>query len=98
MSASLLMAMSLAAYAAAAPAMMINDQDFVDKINSQPGILWKAGMNSRFENVPLKAFKSLNGVKPDSWGMVQVTLSVRAQLRVRAVVPSPHDGRYYTAP
>jgi len=65
------MAMSLAAYAAAAPAMMINDQDFVDKINSQPGILWKAGMNSRFENVPLKAFKSLNGVKPDSWGMVQ---------------------------
>jgi cathepsin B len=61
----------LMAVAYAAPTQMINDQDFVDKVNSKPGILWKAGMNSRFNNIPLSAMKSLTGVKPSSWGAVQ---------------------------
>jgi cathepsin B len=45
---------------------MINDQQWVDSINNQPGILWKAGMNPRFTDTPLSALKSLNGVLPDS--------------------------------
>ena len=60
---------ALAAVAYSAP--MINDKAFVDHINSQPGLLWKAGMNPRFTNAPLSALKSLTGVTPDSWGMVQ---------------------------
>jgi len=55
---------ALVALASAAP--MINDQSIVDKINSVPSILWKAGMNPRFDNTPLSQLKSLNGVKPDS--------------------------------
>jgi len=55
---------ALALVACAFPSeRLINDQDFVDKINSEPNILWKAGMNSRWNNVPLSAMKSLAGVK-----------------------------------
>merc|ERR1712093_654226 len=55
---------ALALVACAFPSeSLINDQDFVDKINSEPNILWKAGMNSRWNNVPLSAMKSLAGVK-----------------------------------
>merc|ERR1711904_698400 len=64
-----LLLLCIAAAVSAAP--MINDQGIVDKINRVPGLLWKAGMNNAFNNMPLSSFKSLNGVKPDSWGMVQ---------------------------
>jgi len=64
-----LLLLCIAAAVSAAP--MINDQGIVDKINRVPGLLWKAGMNKAFNNMPLSSFKSLNGVKPDSWGMVQ---------------------------
>jgi len=67
----LCIALGLAAVALAAPVQMINDQAFVDKINNKSGILWTAGFNTRFNNLPLTAMKSLTGVKPDSWGMVQ---------------------------
>jgi cathepsin B len=60
-----LLACLFAAYAAAAPTM-INDQKFVDAINSVPGITWTAGMNPRFSNSPLSELKSLNGVLPGS--------------------------------
>jgi len=62
---------ALAAVVVAVPTPMINDEAFVNQINSVPGILWKAGMNTRFNNVPLSKLKSLTGVKPDSWGKVQ---------------------------
>jgi len=62
----------MAAMAAAAPVRQyINDQAFVDQINNESGLLWKAGLSPRFDSMPLSAFKSLNGVKPDSWGRVQ---------------------------
>jgi len=61
--------LNFAAIAAAAPTM-INDQAVVDKINAIPGILWKAGMNKRFDNLPLSAVKSLTGVKEDSHAQV----------------------------
>ena len=50
---------------------MINAQDRVDQINSNPGLLWKAGKNVRFDEKPLSHVKSLCGVTPDSWGKVQ---------------------------
>jgi cathepsin B len=62
---------ALVAVAYCAPTQMINDHAMVDKINNMTGILWKAGMNQRFNNVPLSAMKSLTGVKPTSWGAVQ---------------------------
>jgi len=68
---SLLLLTLVAAVTAAPVDPLINDQAIVDKINAQPGILWKAGMNSRFDGLPLSAVKSLAGVKADSWGMVQ---------------------------
>jgi len=40
---------------------MINDQRVVDAINSQPGILWKAGLSPRFEGMALSAFKAFAG-------------------------------------
>merc|ERR1711981_1455204 len=40
---------------------MINDQSMVDSINSQPGILWKAGLSPRFEGMPLSEFKAFAG-------------------------------------
>jgi cathepsin B len=59
--------------ASAAATQMVNDPDrrIVEEINSNPGLLWKAGYSERFNNMPLSAFKSLCGVKADSWGMVQ---------------------------
>jgi cathepsin B len=59
--------------ASAAASKMVNDPDrrIVDEINGSPGVLWKAGYSKRFNDMPLSAFKSLCGVKPDSWGMVQ---------------------------
>jgi len=45
---------------------LINDQDFVNEINSKSGILWKAGMNSRWNNMPLSAMKSVAGVKMEA--------------------------------
>merc|ERR1711959_179040 len=52
--------------AAAIAAPMINDEVNIDKINSVPGILWKAGANERFDGLPLSAVKSLTGVLQDS--------------------------------
>eukprot|EP00656_Telonema_subtile_P028876 TRINITY_DN315_c0_g1_i2.p1 TRINITY_DN315_c0_g1~~TRINITY_DN315_c0_g1_i2.p1 ORF type:complete len:380 (-),score=90.86 TRINITY_DN315_c0_g1_i2:179-1318(-) len=66
-----LLGLALTAVAYAAPVQMINDQAVVDKINNNTGLLWKAGMNTRFNNLPRSAMKSLTGVKADSWGMVQ---------------------------
>merc|ERR1712166_630181 len=57
----------LVAAAVAAPVdRLINDQDFVDQINSQPGVLWKAGMSPRFAGQRLSSMKSLTGVTADS--------------------------------
>merc|ERR1719197_1292808 len=67
-----LCALAVAAYAVDVSEMrLINDQAFVDKINSNPGLLWKAGMNERFDNTPLSEMKSLTGVTAESWGAVQ---------------------------
>merc|ERR1719197_2445284 len=67
-----LCALAVAAYAVDVSEMrLINDQAFVDKINSNPGLLWKAGMNERFDNTPLSEMKSLTGVTSESWGAVQ---------------------------
>jgi len=52
--------------AAAMAAPMINDENIIEKINSVPGILWKAGANERFDGLPLSAVKSLTGVLQDS--------------------------------
>merc|ERR1719409_1596785 len=52
--------------AAAIAAPMINDEVNIDKINSVPGILWKAGANERFDGLPLSAVQSLTGVLQDS--------------------------------
>jgi len=59
----------------------VNDQKFVDYINAQPGILWKAGFNSRFNNQPLSSLRDLAGVKPSSWDSVQSR--PRAQSKIR---------------
>jgi len=67
----IILGLALAAVAYAVPTQMINDQSVVDKINNNTGLLWRAGLNSRFTNVPLSAIKSLAGVKPGSWGAVQ---------------------------
>lgn len=67
---SALAVLAVAAYAAPLD-RNINDQAFVDQINAQPGILWKAGPNPRFDNTPLSALKSLTGVLSDSWWKVQ---------------------------
>lgn len=39
---------------------------YVDWINNQPGVLWKAGFNPRFKGSPMGSSKSLLGVKPDN--------------------------------
>lgn len=41
-------------------------QAYVDKINAIPGILWKAGINRRFQGLPLNATRELCGVKKHS--------------------------------
>merc|ERR1711959_466723 len=66
-------ALALVAAACAAPSAdrKINDQDVVDYINSQPGILWKAGMNSRFDGQRTGVLKTLAGVTPESWYAVK---------------------------
>jgi len=40
----------------------------VDRINSVPGVLWKAAVQERFAGLPLHASKSLCGVKPGTKG------------------------------
>ena len=65
-------ALLLAAFAAVALAAptrhMVNDKFFVDAINAMPGVLWKAGENTRFDGMSIEDSKSLLGVKPGSWG------------------------------
>ena len=80
------LALSLMAVAYAAPQpTMINDQAFVDKINAQPGILWTAGMNTRFNNLPLSKMKSLVGVKADSAAMVAALPRVNSSIADSAI-------------
>jgi hypothetical protein len=44
----------------------IERQQLIDEINASPGVLWKAGKNSRFANMPVGASKSLCGVHEHS--------------------------------
>jgi len=59
-----LCAVCVVAVATAVP--LINDAANVDAINAVPGILWKAGMNERFDGQRLSDVKSLTGVTEDS--------------------------------
>jgi cathepsin B len=46
-----------------------HDEDrarMIEKINSSPGVLWKAGMTERFGHLPVGASKNLCGVKAES--------------------------------
>lgn len=38
----------------------------IARVNSMPGVLWKAGVNPRFVGQPLNATRTLLGVKPES--------------------------------
>merc|ERR1711871_1745691 len=69
----------LAGAAAVMAEPMVHDQ--VDKINAIPGILWKAGRNTRFDGLPESSVKALCGVKPDSWGMVQALPKAKSAIR-----------------
>lgn len=82
--------LALTAVAYAMPTQMINDQAFVDRINNETGILWRAGQNSRFHNVPLSAMKSLTGVSPSSWGAVQALPRAPSNI-TDAAIPDSFD-------
>merc|ERR1712070_986571 len=69
---------------------MVNDADIISKINAHPGLTWKAGANAAFSGMPLSKFKSLNGVKSDSWGMVQ-SLPRHVSNLTDSVIPDSFD-------
>jgi len=68
--------------AVVASAVSIGDQhdmermEAVKKINSMPGLTWKAGVGARFQGQPLGASQSLCGVKHDNY--LQLTKKIAA--------------------
>jgi len=58
----------LCAVVSAAPTNETTQENMVDRINSTPDVLWKAGLNERFADP--SAMKSLCGVKADSAALV----------------------------
>ena len=95
-------ALALVAAACAAPSAdrKINDQNVVDYINSQPGILWKAGMNSRFDGQRTGVLKTLAGVTPESWYAVKALPKAVSTIK-DTEVPTSFPGHYpmaYTTP
>merc|ERR1712010_41364 len=58
----------LCAVVSAAPTNETTQENMVDRINSTPDVLWKAGLNERFADP--SAMKSLCGVRADSAALV----------------------------